>query len=223
MDQLSETAPVRGPRRVSASDRAYEWIRDAILTGVFQEGDFLDEVDLSHEVGTSRTPVREALHKLQAERYIEILPRRGAQVHVISARELEEVYATRLVIESHAASEIISQGKQLPPSAMSLVETHHSAGLAREWNKSAQLDQEIHALIVAQAGNEVLSGLYNSLRPQQVRLAVRTISTAPDRLATIHAEHVEIVEAINNGELDVALDALKRHVTKIPSLMQTFK
>lgn len=223
MDQQENVESARGPRRISASDRAYEWIRDAILTGVFKEGDFLDEVELSGSVGTSRTPVREALHKLQAERYIDILPRRGAQVHVISARELEEVYASRLVIESHAVREIVSQGRKLSPKALSLVEGHWTAGMARQWNTLAQQDQQLHSLIVAEAGNAVMSDLYNSLRPRQVRLAVRTISTAPERLETIHDEHLGIVEAINDGDLERALDTLQRHVQKIPSLMQTFK
>ena len=78
---MSATTPRAdaGPSKRSAGQRAYEWIRDAILRGDFAEGEFIDEVALSEQVNTSRTPVREALQRLQVERYIDLLPRRGAR------------------------------------------------------------------------------------------------------------------------------------------------
>lgn len=220
--EIHEAGSDLGKTRRSAGDRAYEWISHAILTGEFQEGQFLDEVELSHAVGTSRTPVREALHRLQAERFIDILPRRGAQVRVISARELEEVYATRFVIESHAISEIIERNNGAPAPSTSIAETLYEAGQNRRWNDVARNDQRFHSLIVAQAGNGVLSDLYNSLRPRQIRVSVRTISTAPDRLATIHREHLGILECIRQGDTEKALDTLRQHLQPIPSLMRTF-
>lgn len=210
------------PGRRSASRRAYEWIKEAILTGDFHEGEFLDEVELSHAVGTSRTPVREALHRLQAERFIDILPRRGAQVRIISARELTEVYATRFVIESHAFKEIIASGRTLPDESTYLANELTRAGLEGRWNDVAQADQQLHSLFVAYAGNDVMSELYNSLQPRQVRLAVRTVTTAPERLETINDEHVSLIEHINAGDLDAAVSELKKHLDHIPSLMSTF-
>lgn len=208
--------------RRSASSRAYEWIRNAILTGVFREGEFLDEVELSHSVDTSRTPVREALHRLQAERFIDILPRRGAQVRVISARELEEVYATRFVIESHAFEEIISSGRGVPAQARTIADEFYAAGKEKRWNDTAQFDQQLHSLLVAHAGNGVMSELYDSLQPRQVRLAVRTVTTAPERLSTIHSEHIAILRNLEDGDRDGAVTAIRRHLDRIPSLMRTF-
>lgn len=210
------------PRPASASARAYEWISTAILTGVFHEGQFLDEVELSHAVGTSRTPVREALHRLQAERFIDILPRRGAQVRTISARELHEVYATRFVIESHAFEEIIAHRKTVPEAATTVADELFTAGQKRSWYDVAQCDQRLHSLLVAHAGNQVMSELYDSLQPRQVRLAVRTISTAPERLSTIHSEHLDIIRHLNAGDLTAAVATLRQHLDRIPSLMRTF-
>lgn len=218
----TETLPGSSQGRKSASSRAYEWIRGAILTGVFREGEFLDEVELSNSVGTSRTPVREALHRLQAERFIDILPRRGAQVRMISARELEEVYATRFIIESHAFEEIINNDRGVPARAMEIAEEFYTAGKARRWNDTAQLDQQLHSLLVAHAGNGVMSELYDSLQPRQVRLAVRTVTTAPERLSTIHSEHLAILKNLKEGNRDGAVTAIRRHLDRIPSLMRTF-
>lgn len=222
MDNGMTGGSPRKTRTLSASARAYEWIRNAILTGVFREGEFLDEVALSHEVNTSRTPVREALHRLQAERFIDILPRRGAQVRMISARELEEVYATRFVLESHAFDEIVSQGHALPRRATEIAEELYEAGTKERWNDVAQLDQRLHSLFVSHAGNAVMSELYDSLQPRQVRLSVRTISTAPDRLDIIHGEHLALIEHLSTGNLESAVATLKKHLDRIPSLMRTF-
>lgn len=211
-----------GLGRRSASSRAYDWIKNAILTGAFREGEFLDEVDLSLSVGTSRTPVREALHRLQAERFIDILPRRGAQVRVISARELEEVYATRFIIESHAFEEIINNDLGVPAEAEEIAEEFFTAGTQKRWNDTAQLDQQLHSLLVAHAGNGVMSELYDSLQPRQVRLAVRTVTTAPERLGTIHSEHLAIIDHLKARNVDSAVTAIRRHLDRIPSLMRTF-
>lgn len=208
---------------LSAAERAYIAISNAILAGDFKEGEFLDEKELSARVGTSRTPVREALRQLHEQRFIDILPRRGAQVHVISARELKEIYSTRLVLEAHAIGEIINLGLGVPAGIDELAEAILKHGERGDWVATAEADQRFHAAFVEHTGNEVLASLFDSLRPRQIRLSVRTISTAPDRLSTIHQEHTDLLRAVNNRDFALARATLEAHLSQVPDIMNSFQ
>ena len=211
-----------GAVKTSAGKRAYEWIRDAILNGEFAEGEFIDEVALAARVGTSRTPVREALQRLQVERYVDLLPRRGAQVRVVTAKEMREIYQARFVLESDALRTICQRRDGMPTTARDLIEDMESAGNSRDWNKFAQLDQLFHSAIVRHQGNAVIAELYDALQPRQVRLGTRTLIEAPGRLTTIEHEHRELVEALDRHDADASVEVLGRHLREIPELVSAF-
>ena len=218
-----EHEPHNGGRiQQSASDRAYEWIGAAILSGELMEGQFLDEVAVAKAVGTSRTPVREAFHRLQAERYVELVPRRGAQVRVVNATELREIYQARFLIEADAAVKICARRRGSPPNAENLIDAMEAAGRCAQWNDMAQLDQHFHSSIVHYSGNAVLAEMYDSLRPRQVRLAVRTISKLPERLPAIEREHRELVAALDAHDGDRCVSVLDAHLREVPELVRAF-
>ncbi len=208
--------------KTSAGKRAYEWIRDAILHGEFAEGEFIDEVALSARVNTSRTPVREALQRLQVERYVDLVPRRGAQVRVVTATEMREIYQARFVLESDALRTICRRQAGVPDAARLLVEEMERAGDSRDWNKFAQLDQLFHSAIVRHQRNGVIAELYDALQPRQVRLGTRTLVEAPARLGTIEREHRELVAAIERHDAGASVDVLRRHLREIPELVDAF-
>ncbi|WP_017571049.1 GntR family transcriptional regulator [Nocardiopsis halotolerans] len=211
-----------GKPRPSARERAYEWICTAILSGVFSEGQFLDEAALAREVNTSRTPVREALHRLQAERFVELVPRRGAQVRVVNATEMREVYQARFVIESDAMVRICERRLGSPPESGELLEAMEAAGRDRNWNELAQLDQAFHSSIVRHRGNAVLSEMYDAMRPRQVRLSVRTITEVPERLPTIEHEHRRLKAALDAHDGELSVSVLDTHLREVPELVRAF-
>ena len=221
---MSATTPRAdaGPSKRSAGQRAYEWIRDAILRGDFAEGEFIDEVALSEQVNTSRTPVREALQRLQVERYIDLLPRRGAQVRVMTAVEMREIYQARFLLESEALRTICGRRAGVPESAESLIAEMEQAGDARDWNRFAQLDQMFHAAIVRHQRNAVIADLYDTLQPRQVRLGTRTLVEAPDRLVTIETEHRELMTALRAADADTCVSVLRTHLREVPELVDAF-
>lgn len=205
----------------SARDRAYSWIASAILSGDYSEGEFLDEVTLALEVGTSRTPVREALHRLQAERYVDLVPRRGAQVRVMTSRELREIYQARFVVESDAIIKICRKRKGPPPGMAELLDDMEEAGRNQEWRSFAQMDQILHLSLVRHQGNSVLSEMYESLGPRHTRLAVRTLVEATERLETIEKEHRELLSALEDHDSDRGVDVLRRHLREIPEIVES--
>ena len=210
------------PVRTSAGQRAYEWIRDAILRGDFAEGEFIDEVALSERVNTSRTPVREALQRLQVERYIDLLPRRGAQVRVVTATEMREIYQARILLESDALRGICLRHAGAPDAAVALIAEMEQAGAAQDWNTFAQLDHRFHAAIVRHHGNAVIADLYDALQPRQVRLGTRTMMEAPGRLSTIESEHHQLIAAMRAADADTCVSVLLTHLREVPELVSAF-
>jgi DNA-binding GntR family transcriptional regulator len=208
--------------KTSAGQRAYAWIRDAILNGEFAEGEFIDEGALADRVNTSRTPVREALQRLQVERYVDLLPRRGAQVRVVTAVEMREIYQARFVLESDALRTICQRRAGLPEGARALIEEMEEAGRAKDWNRFAQLDQVFHSEIVRHQRNTVIAELYDALQPRQVRLGTRTLLEAPARLTTIEHEHRELVAALDRHDAEASVDVLRRHLREVPELVHAF-
>lgn len=99
---LSRTFPPLAPLPTTTSAVA-ERIREAILGGMLVPGERLKEEQLARELGTSRTPVREALLRLQSEGLVEAMPNRGATVRLYGRAELEEIYDLRALLEGHAA------------------------------------------------------------------------------------------------------------------------
>ncbi|MCP2622115.1 GntR family transcriptional regulator [Mycolicibacterium smegmatis] len=214
---------VAGAVKTSAGQRAYEWIRDAILSGEFAEGEFIDEVALAARVGTSRTPVREALQRLQVERYVDLLPRRGAQVRVVTAVEMREIYQARFVLESDALRTICQRQAGAPESARQLIEEMEQAGRERNWNRFAQLDQVFHSEIVRHQRNAVIAEMYDALQPRQVRLGTRTLAEAPARLSVIEREHRELIAALDRHDAMTSVDVLRQHLREIPELVDAFE
>lgn len=222
MSHQKSTATGGSKPRQSARERAYETIGAAILAGTFAEGEFLDEAVLAREVGTSRTPVREALHRLQAERFVELVPRRGAQVRVVTSTEMREIYQARFVIEANAIGKICDRRLGAPPEASELIEAMEAAGRNRDWNELSQLDQVFHSSIVRHQGNAVLGEMYDSLRPRQVRLGVRTLTEGPERLPIIEREHRELQAALNAHDGPLSTSILNVHLQEIPELVRAF-
>jgi DNA-binding GntR family transcriptional regulator len=202
----------------SARDRVYEWVRDEIIKGTLPGGRFLDEIWVSESVGTSRTPVREAFHRLNSEKFIDLVPRRGAQVRNVTARELEEVYASRRLIEGHAARALCHVHAGAPADLTALAQAMEAAGREQDWFTVAKLDRSFHRTIVDAHGNSVLTELYDALRSRQQRVAVRALQIRPQRVPEIDRQHRAVIDALADGDTDRVTVLLDEHLRPIPEI-----
>jgi len=218
---MTSTAPQPAPAESAgpARNQVYAWLRDAIISGEIEGGRFLDEQWVSGIVGVSRTPVREAFHRLAAERFISLLPRKGAQVRTVTARELEEVYQTRRLIEGHAITALCATRTAPPEQMTELLDLMERAGEARDWLEASGLDRTFHHTMVSAAGNSVLAELYDSLRSRQQRVAVRALIARPERLTVINAEHRALVAALTRHDEADALRILRQHLRPVPEVL----
>lgn len=203
---------VRMPAAAPAADRVYTHIKQAVLDRRYGGGTLLTEGELAEAVGVSRTPVREALLKLEVEGLIKLYPKKGALVLAVSAQEIADVVETRLLVEEHAARKAVPAPPHLLARLEELLEQQKRQADAGDLAAVAVTDRCFHAEIVRSGGNEILSRLYDQLRDRQLRMGVAVMHSHPDRIAKNIVEHGEILEALRAGDADAAAGLVHRHV-----------
>ncbi|WP_026163114.1 GntR family transcriptional regulator [Kribbella catacumbae] len=185
-----------GVEKIPAAERVYAYVKAAILDRVYPGGDLLTEGELATAVGVSRTPVREALLRLEESGLVKLYPKKGALVLPVLAQEVNDVLEARELIETHAAAKVWPRRKQLAEKLVPLVQEmrkHRKTGDAKSF---LEADRAFHEAIVGAAGNEILAKLYNSLRDRQVRMGVPGIEMQParmDRSITAHQEMIDVL------------------------------
>lgn len=207
----------RPVRRQGAKDRAYAYVKDAVLTGALPGGELISEGEVAETLGMSRTPVREGFLKLEAEGLLRLYPQRGALVVPVSPAEVRAVMEARLVLEQFAVEKVIGQGPEASTALAGALDD--LLGRQREHGEFARMaefldaDRLFHTAMLDAAGNSFLGDLYRSLRDRQVRMIGESAVRDPRRVATIMAEHASIAAAVRAGDAAVALEAVRVHLT----------
>lgn len=193
-------------------DVVFEALRDAILNGVLKPGERLLENQLAEELGVSRTPVREAIRKLELEGFAVILPRKGAYVSKISFKDVREVYEIRAALESLACGLAAERAVDSEIEEMERRLIAESDYLDNEDNSlTVETDIDLHELIYKATRNEKLIGLISNLKEQVNRLRSTSI-TLPGRKKKSLDEHKGIVEAIAEHDIELAQRLGQEHI-----------
>ena len=185
-----------------AADRVYAHVKQGVLERRFEGGTLLTEGELAEAVGVSRTPVREALLRLEAE----------GLIRPVSAQEIKDVVETRMLVEEHAARKAVPAPPGLLERLEELLERQKAQAAAGDLAGAAVTDRCFHAEIVRSGGNEILSRLYDQLRDRQLRMGVAVMHSHPDRIAKTLAEHEEILEALRSNDAETAVGLVHRHI-----------
>ncbi len=207
---VAEAAP--GVEKIPAAERVYAYVKAAILDRVYPGGELLTEGELASAVGVSRTPVREALLRLEESGLVKLYPKKGALVLPVLAQEVNDVLEARELIEVHAAAKVWPRRKQLVEALEDLVQqmrTHRKAGDAKSF---LEADRAFHEAIVGAAGNEILAKLYNSLRDRQVRMGVPGIQVQPARMDKSIVAHQEMITALQSNSSKRFRDLVVDHI-----------
>ncbi|MCX4737917.1 GntR family transcriptional regulator [Streptomyces antibioticus] len=205
-------APTASPPRQPAADRVYAHVKQGVLDRRYEGGVLLTEGELAEAVGVSRTPVREALLRLEAEGLIRLYPKKGALVLPVSAQEIADVVETRLLVEEHAARKAVPAPAGLIGRLEELLARQKEQAAAGDLAGAAVTDRCFHAEIVRSGGNEILARLYDQLRDRQLRMGVAVLHSHPDRIAKTLTEHEEILEALRSGDAEGAVGIVHRHI-----------
>lgn len=209
----------------TAVDRVYRYVKAEILARRIKAHDVLSEGQIAGVVGVSRTPVREALLRLESEGVLRLLPKRGALVLPVTTEQMMDLIETRRLVETFAVRKVIAGGGVGPlvHSLRHQLELMRAAMVDRDGAAYVNADREFHAEIVAAAGNSILSDLYLGLREQQLRMgAVNLLDGAAadaSRMKSTLAEHEQIAHAIAGRRSRVAETAVRAHLDRSERLL----
>ena len=198
-----------------ASDSAYAALRDDILHWATPPGTVFAEVEQAKRLSLSRTPVREAFARLTAEGLLVALPGRGLVVSDLSRDTIIELFELRIVLESEAAR--LVAGRREPRVFRELLDEFRIAPALLERdddrNEYYALVARLDAAIDSAVNSRFLVAAIRQLRPHLVR-ARRLARDNRERLLAAAAEHLTIVEAIVDGDSQLAADATAVHLKK---------
>ncbi len=200
----------QGRRAEAAQDVVFRWLKQHIVTLPRGDGVFLTEAEVSRATGTSRTPVREAMLRLEADGFLRIVPKKGAYVAPITEADIEAVMQARKLVEQWCARQASSLGETLARELDQLID--QQAELMDDPVAFIESDRLFHRAIVSAAGNPVLTGFYESLRDRQLRMGVHAVATSNRRSGDVLGEHRAIVAGIRMGVPEEAAAAMARHL-----------
>lgn len=190
----------------------FETLRNAIITGELKPGERLMEVQLAEKMGVSRTPVREAIRKLELEGLVEMLPRKGAHVADLSIKDIMDVLEVRASLDGLATAlaaerikpEQVKELKHVQTQFLQYVEKQNLQGTIKK-------DVEFHDIIYRCSGNEKLIQIANNLREQVYRFRVIYLKDyiSPKEIVK---EHAEILEAVTERDMEKARRIAEEHI-----------
>ena len=186
-----------------AADRAYELTKELLLTGELPGGHLLSEGDIAERLGVSRTPVREAFLRLQAEDLLRLIPKRGAVVVPVPAGEAEDVLDAREAIETAAVRRLLRHPDCVPAAIAKLraaLRTQRGHADSGDLNAFALADEAFHRTIVAAGGNALNMRFYVTLADRQRRMSVYALRPRPNKFAEVLHQHEALISIISAHE-----------------------
>lgn len=211
--------PVRLDSYKPLREVVFESLREAIINGNLRPGERLMEVQLAEELGVSRTPVREAIRKLEIEGLVVMLARRGAYVAGISVKDIADVFEVRAALEALAASLAAERitDEELEDLERSLVGISGVSD-AQDINVIVAQDTHFHDVIYRASRNNRLMLIISHLQDQLQRFRITTLSR-PGRTREAVEEHKKIVEAISERNSELSGQLAREHIENAESSM----
>jgi DNA-binding GntR family transcriptional regulator len=192
--------------------KTYDYLREQLLSGQIPPREHLIETKIASEIGTSRTPVREALHSLELEGLIESIPRVGYVVKDMSEGEVEEVCEIRAVIEGLAARWAMNKSREkMVEELRKNIGTSEEKLSAGDVKAFVEQDAQFHEIIARHSGSQRLLELAQTLRRHMLRYRIQSIYSIDNVLRAIDG-HKGIVQAIEKGDEEGASQAIRYHL-----------
>jgi GntR family transcriptional regulator, rspAB operon transcriptional repressor len=210
VDELIEESTDTNKKR-----RVYEILRTKIVHNELKPSEYLNEQNLCQDLGVSKTPIREALQRLEHNRLVVIVPNKGCFVSNISIDRIREVFEIRAILECAAAR--LAAASDNRSQFKSILESHDSFNIqdGEEMRHYLLSGYQIHTHIVEAAGNSYLTDFYKTILDHIVQIRVYFLNRfKSERLHETVEEHKRILQAIVDGDVDGAESAMRDHLKR---------
>ena len=199
-------------QKLTASDSAYGMIKARILNGEYAPNQMLNEVALGSELGMSRTPVREALNKLEHEMLVSIFPKHGTIVSPINLTVVRDLFQVRKLLEPF----IIQQyGCRIDPERL-IVSLKLQKAIRADVSAATQFqyeaDEDLHQIILAANPNRFISETLLKVYDQNQRIRILTGKRSPERLLSSCNEHISIIDSLLSNDYTTAAQHMAEHL-----------
>ena len=205
-------------RPVPLRQSVYDALIDLIVGGELPPGQHMVETDLARQLGVSRQPIREALHRMEAEGWVDLRPSQGAFVHVPTDSEVDELLDVRALLEAETAR-LAAAGRGSSPQARQaqlarlreICREGQAAAEADDFGSAVAANNAFHAEIAVMGGNAVLAELAGIVG-RRVQWYYRMV--APARGHGSWAEHAEMIDVIEAGDPERAQALARKHTER---------
>ena len=205
-------------------DVVFNTLRQAILRGELKPGERLMEIQLANKLGVSRTPIREAIRKLELEGLVLMIPRRGAEVAEITEKSLRDVLEVRGALEELAVKLACKKITDEQIAELRAAEKEFEQALSSgDVTVYAEADVKFHDVIYRATDNQRLIQLLFNLREQMYRYRVEYLKRE-EAHGTLLNEHKKIIETIAIRDMDAAVDAVCQHIdNQVSAVIDTIR
>jgi DNA-binding GntR family transcriptional regulator len=198
----------------NASQTAYQFIRANILSQIYLPGFQLREIHLSEELGLTRTPIREAIIKLESEGLVRTYPNRGAFVINLTLAEVEDLFDVREALEIKAAELAIRKANREQLDAIRDALEQHSQLVENSSDSNYRIPVlDFHEALIKLSHNQTLISIWQTMR-SRLQLARVTSAMLAQRYKKAHKEHIQIHEHICAGETHKVRELLIKHIAQ---------
>ncbi|WP_410015520.1 GntR family transcriptional regulator [Sodalis sp. C49] len=209
--------PKKKPRSADSVEKVYEKVKLLAIDYHFRPGERVNEVELSGQLGVSRTPVREALNRLSKEGFMRFVPNRGFYARDITPEGVRELYEVRMVIEQATfrfACQRATDEEIAVTAAIweAISDKQPDAGEITDWTEIAKADEKFHMEIARISHNSRLYEMLDSLN-SLIRFFRRIDLETPSRRINAYDEHVDIISALRHRDAVKGAQLIERHVS----------
>ncbi len=193
------------------AEQAYREVKRMIFDFALMPGERFSEGELAQRVAVSRTPLRQALQRLEREGFLSVMPKIGWQVAPLDFDVVDELYDLRVLIECHAAQRLAAAEPRELLRGLAEVWFVPAVGRMTRAETIAELDEQFHAALVQGSGNREMARVHRELT-ERIRIVRRLDFTQPARVEATYDEHARILRAITRRRADEAARLLRAHI-----------
>jgi len=202
--------------RPNLSEIAYDEIKEMILSGELAQGERIVLERMSEQLNLSITPIREALNKLAQDDLIKVTPRSSYEVISLDPEDINDILDLREMIETFALRTAEENLASFPVD--SLQELFHKINASGSYKKFVEADIKFHEAIIAVSKNKRVLKLYSYIRNPE-RILMIPSAKVEGRIETAVKEHLAILKAIENEDINIAVENLGSHIQRVKSLL----